>query len=212
MDVTSKEGISYTTSDITSGLLRILFVEKYLGTNVRDSLDNLSEAINEAGTSSGDNSLDFKARSSIKQDYDPKVGPVKAKYEKLLDLPTFDLEPNWEHNYAAISAWIENPKNKPSAWWPREWKKTFGRFTLDYFSNFVGVMENKGFGSDEMVQEGFKDAVEKNQIALRVVDQLKKGKGYNECVIENGVLYIQTTPEFWATNVGDPAYELMDLL
>lgn len=78
----------------------------------------------------------------------------------------------------------------------REWQKSLGRFTLDYFHHFVEVMEAKGYGDDEMVQEGINDVVEKNQLALRVLDTLATGKGYNEHVIENGVLYIQTTLEF----------------
>ena len=210
MDVTSKPGITYTGCEIVGGALRILFVKGYLGTNVGDSLDNLSEAVNQAGTSGDDASLDFNARSSIKNDYEPKIDIVKAKFQKILALPTIDLEPNFEHNYAAIAAYTKS--GKQSNTYPCEWQKSLGRFTLDYFSGFVEVMENKGFGDDEMVQEGFKDAVEKNQVALRIVDKLAKGKGYNECVIENGILYIQTTAENWATNVNDPAYELMDIL
>ncbi|KAL8820735.1 MAG: hypothetical protein Q9191_007454 [Dirinaria sp. TL-2023a] len=210
MDVTTKSGITYTGCEIVGGVLRILFVKGALGTNVNDSLDYLSEAINQAGTSSDDTSLDFNARSSIKNDYEPKIDAVKAKWQKILALSTIDIEPNFEHNYAAIAAYTKS--GKQSNTYPREWQKSLGRFTLEYFSGFVEIMENKGFGDDEMVQEGFKDAVEKNQVALRIVDRLNKSNGYNECVIENGVLYIQTTAEYWATNVNDPAYELMDIL
>ena len=72
-------------------------------------------------------------------------------------------------------------------------------------------MEEISFGDDELLREGFNEAVEKNQIALRVVDKLVKGH-YNEPIVENGVLYIQTKAEFWATNVIDPAYELINVL
>ena len=209
MDVTSKPGITYTGCEIIDGVLRILFVKGCLGTNVNDSLDNLTEAVNEAGTSKGDATLDFNARNGIKNDYDPKIGAIQAKFKKILDTPTFDIEPNFEHNYAAIKAYTENSKQGNS--FISGWQKSLGRFTLDYFEGFVEVMENKGFGDDEMVQEGFKESVEKNQIALRIVDKLTKGH-HNEPIIENGVLYIQTTAENWATNIGDPAYQLMDIL
>lgn len=209
MDVTSKPGINYTGCEIVNGLLRILFVKDCLGTNVNDSLDTLSEAINEAGTSKDDTTLDFNARIGIKNDYEPKIGAIQAKFKKILDTPTFDIEPNFEHNYAAMKAYTKDGKHGNS--YLREWQKSLGRFTLEYFESFMEVMENKGFGDDEMIQEGFKESVEKNQVALRIVDKLDKGH-YNEPFIENGVLYIETTPDNWATNVGDPGYELMNIL
>lgn len=209
MDVTSKPGINYTGCEIASGVLRILFVKDMLGTNVTDSLEYLSEAVNDAGISIDDASLDFNARSGIKNDYEPKIGAVQAKFQKILATPTFDIEPNFEYNYAAIKAFAKTSKQSNS--YPREWQKSLGRFTLDYFHEFAEVMENKGFGDDDMLQEGFKESVEKNQITLRIVDKLSKGN-YNEPVIENGVLYIQTTADNWATNVGDPAYKLIDIL
>ena len=209
MDVTSKPGINYTGCEIAGGVLRILFVKDMLGTNVADSLVYLSEAVNDAGTSSDDTSLDFNARMGIKNDYESEIGAVQAKFQKILATPTLDIEPNFEQNYAAIKVFIKTSKRSDSL--PREWQKSLGRFTLDYFQNFAEVMENKGFGDDDMLQEGFKEAVEKNQIALRIVDKLSKGN-YNEPFIENGVLYIQTTAENWATNVGDPAYQLIDIL
>ena len=209
MDVTTKDDITYTGCDIANGMLRILFTKDYLGTNVNDNLDKLSEAVNQAGTSPDDPSLDFNARSGIKNEYEPKVGPVKAKWQKILALDNIDLDPNFEANYAAIAAYTKNGRQDNS--YPQEWQKSLGRFSLEYFSAFIEVMENRGFGDDEMVQEGFKEAVEQNKVVLRIVDNLNKGH-YNEPVIEDGVLCIQTTAEFWATNVGDPAYELMDLL
>lgn len=99
VEVTSKSGISYTGCEVSNGILRILFVKTYLGTNVNDSLESLSDAINQAGTSSNDTSLDLNARSSIKIDYEPKIDPVKAKFQRILALHTFEIEPNFEHNY-----------------------------------------------------------------------------------------------------------------
>ncbi|KAL8693453.1 MAG: hypothetical protein Q9218_001724 [Villophora microphyllina] len=212
MDVTTREDIRYTACEIASGSLRILFVKGDLGTNVTDSLDNLSDAINKAGSTGDNTNMDFNAKSSIRNDYEPKIDRVKAKLQKLFALPVLELEPNFEHNYAAIAAWMSHPKNqKPDSYGHRDWQKRIGEFTYEYFYQFAEVCENKGFGDDEMVQEGIQEAVEKNQIALRIVDKLDKGR-YNECAVENGVLYIQTTAEFWAINVGDPGYELMNVL
>jgi hypothetical protein len=209
MDVISKPDIRYTDCEIVGGVLRILFVKDMLGHNIRDSLKNLLEAINQAGISSDDTSLDFNARSSIRIDYEPKIGAVQAKFHTTLATPTFDLEPNFEHNYAALLAYNKN--NKSTSFGHRDWQKKLGQLTLLYFSGFVDTMENMGWGDDEMVGEGVKEAVEKNQIALRIVDKLSK-KRYNECVVEHGVLYIQTTAEYWGTNISDPAKDLLDIL
>ena len=162
MDITSKPGISYTACEIAGGALRIVFVKGHLGTNTSESLNNLTEVINEADTSSDNLSLDFNARSSIKIEYEPKVGPVKAKFEKILTIPAFELKSNFQHNYAAITAYANNSKPSRTDAFPREWQKRLGRLTLHYFSGFVDAIENKGYGDDEMIQEGFQDAVEKN--------------------------------------------------
>lgn len=209
MDVTSKPGIRYTACEIVGGVLRILFVKDMLGHNISDSLSNLLQAINQAGISSDGASLDFNARSSVKTDYEPKIGAVQARFHTVLATPTFDIEPNFEHNYAALLAYNKN--NKSPQFGHRDWQKKLGQVTLLYFSAFVETMENKGWGDDEMVQEGIKEAVEKNQIALRIVDKLTR-KHYNECVIGHGVLYIQMTAEYWGTNISDPAKDLMDIL
>ncbi len=65
-----------------------------------------------------------------------------------------------------------------------------------------------------MLQEGFKEMVEKNEIGLRVVDKLgeKGGRTFNESVIEGGVCYMQTTPQYWTTNVRDASKGIIDLL
>ena len=201
--------ISYTGCEISGGVLRILFAKDALGSNVSDSLLNLSDAINEAGTSADDTSLNFNARSSIRLDYEPAISAVKGRFERLLSLPVFEIEPNFERNYAALHSYART--NKSGYPLRDDWQNSLGEITLEYFTNFVKVMEEKRFGDDELLREGFNEAVEKNQIALRVVDKLVKGH-YNEPIVENGVLYIQTKAEFWATNVIDPAYELINVL
>ena len=74
------------------------------------------------------------------------------------------------------------------------------------------MMTNKKFGEDDMLQEGFNEAVEKNQIAFRIVEELRKGSGYSEIFIEDGVLYIQTTPQNFGTNVDYACQDIVDIL
>jgi hypothetical protein len=69
------------------------------------------------------------------------------------------------------------------------------------------------FGEDEMLQEGLLEALEKKEIAIRVVDKLTDDKStYNGCTIDDGVLYIETLPNYWETNTGDACYKLLDIL
>ena len=83
--------------------------------------------------------------------------------------------------------------------------------TLEYFKYLVDQLESQGFAKDEMLQEGYQEVVDKNEIGLRVVDKLQKGT-YNECVFENGVLYMQTTPEYWTSNMRDAGAKIVDML
>lgn len=62
-----------------------------------------------------------------------------------------------------------------------------------------------------MLQEGFREAVERNEIAVRVVEKLER-RTYNECAVEGGVVVLKTVPVYWGTNVGQAGEGVMDLL
>lgn len=194
-------------------MLRLLFDKKNIGSNIPSVCNDLSTAVNNAGKSSnpaaggGASTLDFDAKSGIKKDYDPKIDSIKAKLQSILGLPMLDLHPNFERNFAAIAAWTEAGNSGQ-----REWQKMLGAETLRYFECLVSTLEDQGFGKDEMLQEGFQETVDKNEIELRVVEQLRKKGEINECVVENGVLYLQTTPENWTYNCRDAGKEIVNLL
>ena len=120
-----------------------------------------------------------------------------------------ELHPNFERNFAAVSAY--DASGKKSTIFPREWQKRFGRSTLEYFKYLVEQLERQGFAKDDMLQEGYQEVVDKNEIGLKVVDKLQKGT-YNECVFENGVMYMQTTPEYWTSNMRDAGAKIVDML
>lgn len=209
---TSNPKISYSGVEIIGSMLRLCFSGNYLGSNLSSVCAELATAVNNAGVSSnpeGGAGLDFDAKVDIKKNYDPAIGNVKAKIQSILGLPMLELHPNFERNFAAISAYATS--GKKSTMFPREWQKQIGRSTLRYFECLVDALEGQGFAKDDMLQEGYQDAADKNEIGLRVVDKLQKGT-YNECVFENGVMYIQTTPEYWTTNVRDAGSKILDLL
>ena len=157
--------------------------------------------------------LDFNAQRSIRDDYDAKIEAVSDKIKEILALQVLTLVPNFETNFAAITASEIKAKKArgQGALWDREWQKHIGALTLQYFSEFADHLDNLGFGNDEMLQEGFKEGIEKNEIALRVVEKLERGT-YNECAVEEGVVVLKTTPGYWGTNVGQAGEGLMDLL
>ena len=114
----------------------------------------------------------------MREDYDAKIEAVSERIKKILALQVLTLVPNFETNFAAITA-SEIKARKDggqSGLWDREWQKHIGALTLQYFSEFAEHLEYVGFGKDDMLQEGFKEVIEKNEIALRVVETLERGR------------------------------------
>ncbi len=206
---TSNPDIEYTGCDISDGQLRLLFSKGNLGVNIDRAAEDLAGAINDAelgmhGAEAA--TVDFHARSSIKADYEPNILQLREEIQRILALPVLEIVPNFEANFAKLAEY--KPENYD---FPRDWRERFGRHCLQYFEGFADNVKELGFGSDGLLQEGFGEAVERNEIALRVVDKLVKGE-YNEYVVENGVLYIQTTPRDWMANVANVGRNLIDLL
>lgn len=92
-----------------------------------------------------------------------------------------------------------------------DWERNLGAFARGYYESFVDVLEREKFGEDELLREGFEEGVEKGIVRLRVVEKLVKGS-YNEILVEEGSVVIQTTPTNWGTNIYDSAAKLVDIL
>ena len=214
LEPTDDKKITWCACDITNGNFRILFAKDYLGTNVRSATSEIAQAVNEAGiamssaSGSGMIPLDFDAKSSIQLQYAPKIEEVKARLQKLFAMPVLTLTPNFEHNFAAVS---KHAQGDGASDLQREWQKQVGYVTAAYFEGLAHQVEYAGFGKDAMLQEGVQEAVEKNEIQVRVVDKLTR-KTYNEVVIENGIMVIQMIPKWWATNANDVGSDLTDIL
>ena len=176
-------------------------------------MENIDEAVNKAGVASagsGDvGSLDFNAKPEVKKNYDSKVEGPEGEVKKVLITPIFEFIPNFQQNFALLDSWHKT--GKTDNMFPRGWQTQLGDHTFTYSQYFEEQLEDDGFSRNDILQEEFKEAAKKNELALRAVKKLTKGN-YNECVIENGVLYIQTTPEHWTSNCRDPAAGLVDIL
>ena len=195
---------SYCGSIVSEGVLQLVFRETYLGTNVSDASSDIANALkNATPLAGGGQVLDIIARHSISTDYDPEIGKIQKKIGAAVNLPSIKLNPNFENNAIQL-------KKHGDVVGP-DWNTNFGKFTYDYFYYLADQIQRDGFNGDDMLQEGFQEGVPKGEITLRVVDKLVKGS-YNEVVIEDGVLYLQTVPTYWGTNIADTGTELMNLL
>ncbi|RFU79652.1 hypothetical protein TARUN_2567 [Trichoderma arundinaceum] len=208
MDLDEGKKFSYCGCEVSpTGSLAILFREGCLGTNIdyACSLENLESALNEApGTASiSHRPMSFIARAAIRSDWDTEVGNIRAKLKSILKRD-IDVEPRFEQVFDKLSA----AKDAPDIW-----QRNLGLYLKLYYEGLLSYLDNQKFGEDDMLYEGFNETIDKATVSFRIVDkgQLKHST-YNECVIEDGALILQTTPEYFGTNVNDVASVLMDLL
>ncbi|CAK7220082.1 hypothetical protein SCUCBS95973_004036 [Sporothrix curviconia] len=213
MDVDdSATPVKYCGCTIRNGQLVILFNPTQLGVADSEALSAASvlKALNEVPQAEGAApELSFSAKSSVRQKYEPKIANVQAKIAEQLGKPAdaITLVPNFEALYAALLAESKRPGNKLY----KKWEDQIGPFVLGYFESVQSHLTQKKFATDDMLQEGFNEAVDKSTIELRLVDKLKYAK-YCEVVVEDGKLYVQTTLEQYGNAIVDAASKIVDQL
>jgi hypothetical protein len=171
---------SYGGLEIKDGLLRLVFQEKNLGVNTSDVSKGFADALKDAPPPSGASALNLVARNWVREYYDPEIENVREAIAEIVGMENLKLTPNFEQNATELAK-----LNGPSGW-----DTQIGRATLEYFQSVQSALERQGFKGDEMLQEGFQEAVDKGEICFRVVEKLKTGS-YNEVIIEDGILYAQ---------------------
>lgn len=208
LDVDEESRFSYCGADIVDGKLRILFNAQNLGVNINDALSesNLLAALNNAPT---DKPLSFSARFGISNDYEPNVAAVQHSIAELLGKQDGEitLNPNFEETFAKLKEASSNKKNDIRD----DWQNNLGSFTVKYWEGLAYQMKYQKVGEDELIQEGFLEAVSTLEFKFRLVDTLKYGS-YGEVVIEDGILYVQAKPETFGVNVDYIAEKLIDQL
>ncbi|KAI0418231.1 hypothetical protein F5X98DRAFT_338432 [Xylaria grammica] len=206
LDVDEEKRFSYCGNDVHEGQLRLLF--NNLGSNISNALDRdvLVKSLNSAPSPEG-TPMSFKVRTDIRQNYDPKAEEIRARIAALVAKPDIKLNPNFEENFAKLLAESQAKKTELR----QDWQDSLGNFTKFYFEGLASQLQSQKFEDDELLQEGFNDVVDKGEVVFRIVDKLEKGT-YNECVIQDGVLYIQTTPQRYGSNIDNAAEKLVDLL
>jgi hypothetical protein len=168
---------------VKDSALNLVFADNNLGTNVSDVSVEIAKALKDAPAAPGASAFNIDARNSVRDKYDPNVEEVRSSIAGLVNMPNLKLNSNFEHNASMLA---KSADQNPS------WDTQIGSATLSYFSGVENHLKRQGFKGDEMLQEGFQEAVEKGEICFRIVDKLTKGS-YNEVIIEDGVLYVQVS-------------------
>ncbi|KAK3382723.1 hypothetical protein B0T24DRAFT_602357 [Lasiosphaeria ovina] len=213
LEETTPPRFSYGGCDVSAdGKLRVLFVDGSLGTNIDYACqeESLFKALNTAPTAAAvGKPLSFVARNGIRNDYDAQIGATRAEIAELLGktADAVTLTPGFEAAFAALEA----AAAKKGSDVRDDWQQNLGGFAAKYFAALAYQMKYLKVGEDELVQEGFLEAVSTNEVAFRIVEKLKYDS-YCEVDIEDGVLYLQTTAERWGSNIDYVASQLMDRL
>jgi len=213
-----KPRIYYCGTDVKDGVLRIVFAEGKLGTNTHYAIQksDLEKALNEAepaaasaAASGGARPMSYSARTSVRNDWPKHENDVKEKVAEQLGKSEDDikLRPDFEDVYAKLK--VEAGRKNTNL--QENWESRLGETMGSYFAALASTLKEKGFEDDEMLKEGFVDAVPNCEVAFRIVDKLKYDS-YCECVVENEVLYLQTLAEKFGTNVYYVAQKVVDQL
>lgn len=187
VDDTGKQ--NYCGSDIKDGVLRLIFHAEKLGMFPSDASNDIIAALKAAPAPAG--SMSLATRNDIKTSYEAVVEEVRAAIAEVVAVPDLKLTPNFEYNYGVLLAMGDAAGSS--------WGAKLGQDTLAYFRGVKSSLEKQGFGKDDMLQEGFQEAIDKNEITLKIVDKLDCGGSYNEVIIKDGVLIVQVSLTFALT-------------
>lgn len=179
LDEGKKNKISYCGCGITSsGQLAILWEDGNLASNIDAvfSERNINTALNDVPSEG----MGYETRIDIKKNYDEKIAEVNEQVNTALK-KTYTFEPGFEAAYAKLSGT------------KADFKDNLGSYVYLYFNAVARALVRFEFDKDDMLQEGFNEAVDSGKIAFRIVDASQMKQTYGEVVVEGGVLYIQVS-------------------
>ena len=121
LEQTKKSRFSYSGCENSGDMLCYLLTGKCLDSNLSSVCSELATATNHAGASSnpgGAATLDSDAKKAIKKAYELEIDSVKSKILLILGLPMLKPHPDFERNFAAITAYTCS--GKQGTMYPRE--------------------------------------------------------------------------------------------
>lgn len=183
---------------LTNGKLAIVFGFDRLGANSSDAfwLKNLEKGISLAPTQ---DPLSFHARRSIRDDYDPYTTNLQSQLKGILGRD-ITLVPNFEDIYCKLK-----PVKDGS-----DFDQYIGQFVRLYFEGLVDELKTQKFDNDDMLKEALNEAADKGEVHFRVIDSI--AADYGEVAIEDGILFLQTSPDKYGRNIEYCANNIMEIL
>jgi hypothetical protein len=143
-------------------------------------------------------------KGSLQKHYEPEFEKIKAEVAEVLAMPDVVLDSNLKECCDKLQA----AGNKAT----RAWGENFGEVFIHYFGKgLLEQLRDQGFPKDDMLQEGLAEVLTSKTFKVRVVDKLVKGS-VNETILEDGVCYLQTTPDNWGYNYNSMGAKLVDML
>ncbi|PNP80932.1 hypothetical protein FNYG_05747 [Fusarium nygamai] len=148
---------------------------------------------------SNTNTLSYYARKGIREDYKPDIAKVQSDLKDIL-LKDITLHPHFEEVYEKLKQTKEGT----------DFNQYLGAFILNYFRGLVSTLKWRKFNSDDILQEALNEAMEKGEVHFRILNTVAGSSG--EAAIKDGILYLQTSPNKWGSNINDISNNIMDLL
>lgn len=205
---------SYTTRvegtcscEIANEKLKIIFSPGDIGVNIDDALSKLSEAVNTASKNSDSANLPFNTRKDIKENYESRVAGIESRLAQIIGVDKIDVVVDFHAIYATLLAYYEKDKHYSL----QGFENVLGSRTIEYLESLPFALETDNFDKDDMLQEALQEAVSTKTIVVRLVDKLERNT-YNETVIQDGKLYLQTVPKNWSVNTDQIANGIIDIL
>jgi hypothetical protein len=118
---------SYCGVDIKDGILRILFREECLGTNIDSALENIEKALNDAAA--GEPGLSYTARNSIKQEWEKDAAELQKDIAEQTHNADITLNPNFEAVAEALKNGGQDVRD--------DWERNLGSFVKKYFDSLL---------------------------------------------------------------------------
>lgn len=202
LEPTSDREVRFNTMDFFEGRWRILFRDTAFGTNAQQAGYNLSKMVYSPFPQPVPS---MNTKHDIEQEYERRIQEVLNKIRTILAAPNLVFSPNLEGNSTSLTT-CGVKKEKFGQGWDRALREA----TIDYYDGLRSQLEWQGFKGDEMMQNGFKEAVPTLTVSLLVVPEITRK--YNDCMVENGVLVIRTKPEAWWSNVDAACDQLSEQL
>jgi len=197
--------VRYCDVEILDGNLRMRFDPESLGSNIDNVGEYLERALNNAPQPADASPLSYASRNSIKNGWDGEIGPILQRAKDLLQNEKLVFEPG----FVEISEQLKKAGKNAR----QDWEGDLGNFARYYFQGLVDTLKREKFGEDDLLREGLEEAAPKGVVKLRIVDKLEtKQSSYNEIVIDDGALVIQTTLKEWGVNIERAADKLVDIL